>query len=113
MQVFNECGSDSLCDSVRLTKTGISSWAANNGIRLFPNPTSGSFILTINPTLFDSPIHLNLFNTTGTTLYQTTIHSATTSWHKKFSMNEASPGLYFVKITTPQQTITRKLMIHQ
>ena len=71
-------------------------------LKLYPNPTTGTIALNIATT------KIEIFDTTGrhiSTFTNTTINSP-------LDISTLSNGIYFVKITTPEGSGTKRLIKH-
>ncbi len=66
--------------------------------KIFPNPTSGKFIVKSK-----GIEKIEILNTKGTQIY--------IGKEKEIDLSQESNGIYFIKVTTDKQTITKKLII--
>jgi hypothetical protein len=97
----DNCGADTtlwegfFCHDFPLTINEIN----KTPISLFPNPNRGDFCLNFIG-------HLQIFNTLGTSVYQTTL----TSKHQTLTPHLPA-GIYFVRIKDGEKVYTQKLVI--
>ena len=90
------CTDTSECYTVELT--GLENNPANEGIRVYPNPSSGSFeiFLPVN----SGPLEIEIRNTLGKLIRKDTFNETD---HLSITINE-SPGMYFLFIRMNKQT---------
>lgn len=69
-----------------------------NKIKLYPNPTTGRFLIDINN--FEK---IEIYNTSGVLIKQTT--------QKEINLEAYPKGIYFVKIYTSEHEINKKLLL--
>jgi len=90
---------DSIVCQTPTTATGITT-ASSLDVILYPNPTSGMVNLSSNTT---SDFTYEVFNNVGATISSGTANS--------FSTSTIKPGIYFVKISSGQQSSIQKLIV--
>jgi len=76
----------------------INEYNKSKEILVFPNPTSGKFIVKSK-----GIEKIEILNTKGTQIY--------IGKEKEIDLSQESNGIYFIKVTTDKQTITKKLII--
>lgn len=83
----------------------------NDGLRLFPNPTSGNVSLTyrLNRT---QEVFADVLNTVGTVVRTTTFRSTAGENLGSLSLEGFSPGVYVFRLHTAEGTQVKKLVIH-
>ncbi|MCI5057359.1 MAG: T9SS type A sorting domain-containing protein [Flavobacteriales bacterium] len=69
-------------------------------ISVFPNPTRGEFFIESN-----SPFELIVYDHLGKTI-------PFERYGKQYQITNENPGVYFLKITTVEETYTKKLILH-
>ena len=79
------------------------------GLTIYPNPTNGNFIVTLNLTEENTVERtIQIINSSGQVVRQINANGQT-----KLNINLAESGIYFVKLITGKQVITKKLMVFQ
>ena len=78
--------------------------------KLYPNPTKGLFTLALNLVRSDK-ILVQLFDLRGRLLDEKKYIPRSSNFSEKIYFEEASAGLYFLKVTSGDTQIMRKLMI--
>jgi len=80
---------------------------SEEGLSLFPNPTSGKISLRyhLNKT---QEVSLDVFNTGGVVVRTTTFQSDAGENVVSFSMEDFSPGIYFIRLRTTESTQMKK-----
>jgi hypothetical protein len=88
-----------ICDGVSVN---VNEDIANKSIKIYPNPAQSS--ITIESALINS--HLQIFNSLGNSVYQTTLNS------KHQFLNPHLPaGIYFVRVNDGEKVYTQKLVV--
>jgi hypothetical protein len=97
----NGCWSSS--DTLNVNFVGIADYEWNHDITILPNPSSGTF--TVNATTVTG---IDIYTSTGLLLRSMANLSTSTV---KVDMTGNAPGLYLVKITTPNTAKMIRLII--
>lgn len=80
------------------TTNSISYHTIQNTIKLYPNPTKGSF--TINGTLQSGHASIEILNTLGVSIYKEAIQLKNNDIHHSIDVNHVPQGMYLLKITS-------------
>ncbi|TAE52344.1 MAG: T9SS C-terminal target domain-containing protein, partial [Bacteroidetes bacterium] len=78
-------------------------------IDIFPNPSQGAFTLNIALTSVND-VNVEILNLRGQTLSGTT-QRGVSAFNKVFDLSNQSKGIYLLKITTSEGSVTRKIVI--
>lgn len=106
MVSINECGVDTLCDSVFLMGQARDQAIETAAFHLYPNPNSGNWWITWDaPTATPPTCHLY------TPLGQSVRLSATRQGNRLHLKTDAPPGIYFLRIRKEEGLFTRKLIL--
>ena len=98
------------CDStvnvtlIVVEATGIDLHYLDNRITLFPNPTENVF--TVNSTM-DIIRELTIFDNNGKAVLQQSVND----YSGQVNVEHLAPGIYFVRLTTPNHLVTKKLIV--
>lgn len=105
----NDCGSDTLTRDIQIILTNTEEVAQAWGMEVFPNPSTGQFTLSLEGAKGD--VTINITDVQGRLVHQyhTELHTAT--WIHQFDLQDIAAGLYFLKVSTPDGTQHRKLLI--
>ncbi len=76
--------------------------ATVSSLIVFPNPSSGSFTLTLPP----SSNQLNIYNTTGQLVQTQQVKNKTT-----LNLELSETGIYFVQVITDKEIVTEKVVV--
>ncbi|HOX77723.1 MAG TPA: C25 family cysteine peptidase [Bacteroidales bacterium] len=113
MRGVNECGEGSFSDP--LTVNVINSFGLKDGgvepaISVFPNPSSGSFIIQINSNADISGI-ITLTNSSGEKILET--ERINLSFNSRFPVDAQflTPGIYFIEIKTDKTVYRDKVVV--
>lgn len=105
---------DSSTDVVHITLTfpvGIGNNATGAfGVTISPNPSNGNFTLVIHG-LKNGEARLLISDLTGKEIYRENGISATNDLIKEISLSGNPKGIYLIKVTTDQQSTTKKLVL--
>jgi hypothetical protein len=78
-------------------------------ITLHPNPSNGIFNMEL-PSI-GQPISIQVENSDGKLIYSEQIdHSANSSTHQ-LDLTKTRPGVYFVRISSNNQTVVKKVVV--
>ncbi len=86
-----------------VSSVGVKTIAANDAITIFPNPTSG--VLNINAVEVNSSVEL--FNVIGDKVYTANL----TKGNNTLDLSALANGVYFVKLNSNDQIITKKVVL--
>lgn len=75
-------------------------------LNIYPNPSQDFLTLNMNET-FAQNVKIEIYNVTGELLYTENIE-----WldHSKINISNFSKGVYFLKVTTPNDILTKKIV---
>ena len=82
----------------------------NNSIQIFPNPTKEYFTLRSTDPMSET-MRLSIFSSACILIKNYEINNKSASKEYMIDVRHLSPGLYFVRIDTGHNTITKKLII--
>ena len=92
-------------DTLTITKyTGINPLSVNNNqVSIYPNPSSGAFTITSSQPIDE----VRVTNILG----QTILYNNKTSPTPQFTFKLSEEGMYFVTVTSGNNTVTQKLVV--
>lgn len=107
----NAAGADTTHYSVYTSPcTGITSPSANSAIQIIPNPSNGTFVISLTNDARGN-IDFTVIDNVGQSVYQfSAVKNADLLAHE-FSLSGISAGVYFVRITSGGTSSTQKLVI--
>lgn len=81
-------------------------------IDVFPNPTEGMVNLLLDNFKGDQ-INLSVYNEMGALVYTELIgdNNAEGYWNKEMNLSHLAEGIYFLKVTSDQETLTKRIVI--
>jgi len=82
------------------------SFGEGSGVRLFPNPSSGNFLITFEKEIKKGSIEV--VNLLGEIIYSENISNES---EKEIHLTKVSPGIYIVKVATGENLYCRKIII--
>lgn len=90
---------------------GIENTNGNNvEFSVSPNPNNGSFHLNLSGLGADRAT-VKIVNMVGQHVYSSEMESLNNTATKEIQLNDVANGVYFIKVTTHQQTLTKKIVI--
>lgn len=93
-----------------VTAVGNITNAENAGLKLFPNPASEKLTLSYH-TNNSEEVLVELFNLNGTAVKSTSFHSNPGENLSSLSLQELTPGVYFVRLRTDEGNQLKKLVV--
>ncbi len=78
----------------------------NNNFSIFPNPNNGKFIIRFEREVFNAA--LSIVNVQGQLLLEKEVNH---EMKLEFNLNDFARGIYFIKCTTAEGTIVKKMII--
>jgi len=113
MRGVNECGEGSFSDPLTvnvINSSGVKDGNVGPAISVFPNPSSGSFIIQINSNADISGI-LTLTNSSGRKILET--EKINFSYNARIPVDAQflSPGIYFIEIKTDKTVYRDKVVV--
>jgi|SRR3990172_1110512 len=87
--------------------SGINETALANSIKLFPNPSTGIFVININDKLIGS--ELKIMNVIGEVVYTKQISENS----EEINLSEFTNGVYFITITSSFGVVSKKLVLEK
>ncbi len=111
---INECGEGEWSESLEVTVDNtvrIPEQSENKNIIIYPNPSKGVFNIEVYPETQEKII-INIFNTTGTLIYNETRDATDGIIKSEVDLSSFSKGLYFIKITGTETNYCNKLIVN-
>ena len=106
--VDNGCGLDSTTQTITIIATGIKEITDFDNISLYPNPTVNNIFINFgDKELVDYKIRIN--NITGQNLLSFDLDNFSGTYEVK--LNKLAGGIYFVRISSSNGSITKKIVI--
>ncbi len=82
-----------------------------NGIKIYPNPSHGEFIVEMNSTL--SEYHMAIFNSIGQEVFTENLKLFSGRLIKHFDLSYLPSGIYLIKLSTIRGVINKRIIIEQ
>ena len=80
-------------------------------LRIYPNPNSGSFTITIPPHLV-SGTSLQLYHVDGRLVHNIEIQKSNAEIHEVIDLSKLSKGIYYIRIPTETGVLVEKVVYH-
>ena len=84
---------------------GIPEFSNDEGLSVYPNPTEGIMTLSMQKGLGE----VSIFNTLGELVFQADIQSPTAD----IDLSSLPSGIYFLKVCSDTETLTRKIVLNK
>ena len=108
----NSCGMDSIL-TIHLTLTSCPGWEeypeSKNGFKIFPNPSKGSFTITIE-TKESMEAVLSVYDISGSLIYKRTIETESKKGFN-FHLTNLKKGVYLIQLQTGNKFLSNKLIV--
>jgi hypothetical protein len=96
--------------STHVTGTSFNQQSISNKLLLFPNPSNG--VLNIDYTSQGESIkEVTIVNTNGDLVYKDEVNLLSNNYTKHIDLSNMANGMYFVKVTTNSNVITKKITL--
>jgi photosystem II stability/assembly factor-like uncharacterized protein len=82
----------------------------NEGLNIYPNPTSGIFTIALSRINADK-VNINITNILGELVYATKEENTETEFNKQLNLQNLASGTYFIQIKNADKVYTSKLII--
>lgn len=104
----NDCGLDSICQVISVV--AIDRGLQAETVSLFPNPNNGQFTLSF--TSYDiTDVDVEIFSMRGKSVWRKGYESVNGTVEEDVTLKDVSSGVYFVRFSSANQVITRKLTV--
>lgn len=103
----NACGSDTI--TMVITTVDIIENLETRGLNIYPNPVNENLTLDFG-LLMGEDIVINVFDIQGRTLITDQINGESGAYQKVISVTSLTDGIYFVRIATNDEVITKKIV---
>lgn len=98
--VTDTCGSDTYCDDVLVISTDAMAGYGAGAVSLYPNPTTGEFVITGTDALLTGSVTLEIFDITGRMVQQAVTGAVSGTYTFSGNLQTQSAGVYTARITT-------------
>ncbi len=105
--------SDMALDDISVVETiGLEQYAIESSLKMFPNPANHEVTITgLNPT--QGALRIELLSMQGQLLQQIDLPQGAETFSETFNTASYSPGLYLVRISGTQSSVSTKLVINR
>ena len=106
--ITNECGADTIFQNVMVV--GNLTGLAPEMVDVFPNPNNGRF--TVAFTSYDiSDVQVEIFNLHGQLMHAQLFEQVNGSVKEQITLEHAASGVYFVRFSTQNQVVNRRITV--
>jgi len=91
--------------------SGIADMVGDENISIYPNPSSGSFMVEWLNGLMAGEVSIDVVNTLGQTIFSSTKNISPSPFKKEIDLSDAARGVYFIEIKTEKEFIRKKILI--
>ena len=110
LKALNEnCGDSSLSKSIKITDLLVDNINYINSVKIFPNPSNGFITIAINKD-YQAELAVEITNISGKKVYNSSIN--TNQNINKIDLSYLSSGIYYLKLTSKDFTVTTKLILN-
>ncbi|HYV91850.1 MAG TPA: PKD domain-containing protein [Chitinophagales bacterium] len=97
--------------SVDASLVGISDMEENSFVNIFPNPSSGSFIVEWLYGQMVGNVLIDVVNTLGQNVFSSTEIISSPNLKKEIELSDVARGVYFIEIKTEDEFVRKKILI--
>lgn len=111
LTVTGPCGTDTFTMTVTITEVGVGENEIENTLSIFPNPNNGQFTVSFSM-LEAKDVTLELTDVAGRVI-SSQKHDNATSVTQNIDGAELADGVYFVRIITADEVVTKKVVVQK
>jgi len=97
------------CDTT--IATSINHQTSDADILIYPNPSSGNFMVELPNGFATAEISIEVMNALGQKVFSFKEKVSTAGWKKQIDLTNATHGVYFIKIKTENEFVRKKIVI--
>jgi len=109
LSITTACGTTTLMQQIVVSNVGIEEASLFSGVNVYPNPSDGVFNLLISGADMDK-LRLTVFDLAGRVALDLS-EPAKGEYRKVIDLSSLSKGVYFLRLESGDETITRKLIL--
>jgi hypothetical protein len=94
---------------LNITHVGVADIKDQSTLNVFPSPASDHVTLEIN-LAEASDVKITLLNVSGQIIYSEAVNQVKGNYKKQIDLKENAKGIYFLKVITNNQSITKKII---
>ncbi len=106
------CSTSSSLSFTFLDCTGIGELVSTIGLRVYPNPNDGNFMLEIS-TPQNIFVDVKVINAWGKTVYSENNLNINAMYKANMNLSQLADGVYFISVENQKSSVTRKLVIRK
>ena len=111
LTVTGACGTDTYTMVVTITEVGVGESDISNTLSIFPNPNNGHFTVSFAMEAAQD-VTIEMTDVAGRVISSTQLNNASNVMHEMDATDIAN-GVYFVRIITADEVITRKVSVQK
>ena len=100
-----------MSDIITVIITGTIENLALQEVEIYPNPNHGEFTLSVSSEKLKN-MDLQILTSLGVVIYEKADLNVQGKLIEKIKLSGIAPGIYFVKLSTSDQQLIRKVIIH-
>lgn len=111
LTVTSVCGTDTYTQVITITEVGVGEQALENSIAIYPNPNNGQFMISfaLNEA---QDVTVEMTDVAGR-VTSSELHNNVTVVNQQVHCEGLADGVYFVRVITPDKTVTKKVVIQR
>ncbi|MDX2283185.1 MAG: PKD domain-containing protein [Bacteroidia bacterium] len=107
---YNICGTDTVCQTIRVIATGLEGLLDAASLELFPNPAEEHVVLKLS-TLRAADLTVEIVDMKGKVAASQTFERVAGEWQHRFDLGMLAEGIYLVKVSAEGGSVLRKLFV--
>jgi PKD repeat protein len=109
LMVDNGCGTDQITKQVNITTMSVSEPQKDDGLKLFPNPSAGSFRIEMPDGINLSGAELRIYDMTGRMVMAEVVPQSDQTL--LIRLTEARPGMYLVTVQGEKSLYRERIIV--
>jgi len=111
LTVVGPCGTDTYTQVITISEVGVQDSDIANTLSIYPNPNNGQFTVSFSFT-DQKDVTVELIDISGRTISASNLENVLT-FNQELGGAELADGVYFVRISTEEGVVTRKIVVQR
>jgi len=112
VKVTNQGGCSSISDKINAIKTSIENISDIEGLNIYPNPSSGSFILEFKPNALNKRYTIKIYNVLNQLIYFKELKQTNTQIKENIDIGQNAPGNYYLHLISDNKLTIKTIIIN-
>ena len=109
LTVTGPCGTDSICDTIKVRGIDLIDYNLANSLLIYPNPSHGIFKISFDTDNADD-VEISIMDLSGKVIVQRSVSNFTGKFEDSIDLSEFADGSYLLRIESRDGAIVRRLI---